>query len=335
MKHKKQLYIGLILLGVLLVAGGLFVGKYGFDRLSKEDCTSLEKFDSLRGECYFECETDAQCEEIAKKVEAELDAYFKDSKSAVGTNKPTAPAPEAPSQTDTSQQDKPQKTYTADETGSEVRGKIYTVTSSQALYPTPSSEDQKLWELFTRIASKQVIAERLETFEVFNDGNNDTAASVWESSKAGKWHMNVNSAFSGERKDLIHTMVHEFGHILTLNSSQVDKTEGACPQITVPEGCVKPGTILNDFHAKFWSKYGEPFSEDGQEVSAPFSEDDFVSEYAASNVIEDLAETFANFVLRPAPSGGSIRDQKIQLFYASPEYVNVRNRIRANLASEL
>jgi len=43
-------------------------------------------------------------------------------------------------------------------------------------------------------------------------------------------------------------------------------------------------------------------------------EDEFVSDYAATNPGEDIAESFATFVLKPAPSGDTLADQKVAFF---------------------
>jgi len=333
LKDKKTRTVALILLMLAILGMGFLVSKYGVNRLSSSDCTKYEQYDALRGECYFECDTDEECEATAKKVEAELDAFFAGSQSKIDTKKPESPAPA--SQDESKPVDTEVKQFTTQDTGSETSGKVYTVTTNQTLSPEPTADDQKLWELFLKVASKPIVAERLETFEVFNDGNNDSAASVWESNTSGKWHMNVNAAFATDKKDMIHTMVHEFGHILTLNSSQVYKTSGACPLITVPEGCIRTGTVLGDFYTKYWQEYGPEAGGESDDPVAEFSEDTFVTEYAATNMIEDLAETFAFFVLRPAPSGSNVKDQKIKFLYDNSEMVSTRNRIRANLASEL
>lgn len=314
----------LLAIASLLMLIGVVV-YYSAGRLSYKDCTTYEKYDSLRGECYFECQSDGECAEIATKVDAELNKFFEGSQSKIATVKPVSPSTQSATTASTTTTP---KTYTAAETGSETSGKIYTVTTNQQLYPKPSDSDNRLWELFASIATNQTIKDRLETFEVFSDSTNDSAASVWESSTPGKWHMNVNAAFADDRKDLIHTMVHEYGHIVTLDTTQVDKTTGACPVLTVPEGCVKAGSVLDGFHNSFWAGYGST-------DEADYSADRFVSEYAASNTVEDLAETFAYFVLRPKPEGTAVKDQKIQKLYNFQNLVNIRDRIRATLGSEL
>jgi hypothetical protein len=59
--------------------------------------------------------------------------------------------------------------------------------------------------------------------------------------------------------------------------------------------------------------------------------DRFVTDYAASNPGEDLAETFTHFVIEDRPTGDSIADQKVQLLWADPDMVSLRDQIRANL----
>ena len=55
----------------------------------------------------------------------------------------------------------------------------------------------------------------------------------------------------------------------------------------------------------------------------------FVSDYAASNPGEDVAEVFAFFIIEPeVPAGNSIADQKIKMMYQNPEMVELRNNIR-------
>jgi hypothetical protein len=60
-----------------------------------------------------------------------------------------------------------------------------------------------------------------------------------------------------------------------------------------------------------------------------------VTEYAASNPSEDLAESFTAFVLQEKPTKSTVgfihSDQKILFFYDFPELVEIRDFIRSNL----
>ncbi len=50
-------------------------------------------------------------------------------------------------------------------------------------------------------------------------------------------------------------------------------------------------------------------------------------EYAATNPVEDIAESWTEFVMRPKPIGTTIADQKEQFFYEYPELVKIRREI--------
>lgn len=56
----------------------------------------------------------------------------------------------------------------------------------------------------------------------------------------------------------------------------------------------------------------------------------FVSGYALLNPDEDMAESFGAFVERPYPSGTSVLDKKIRLFYTNAAFVREREALRAN-----
>ena len=64
-------------------------------------------------------------------------------------------------------------------------------------------------------------------------------------------------------------------------------------------------------------------------------EDDFVSDYAATNVIEDFAESFMVYVIEDAPIGDSVAAEKLRFFEAIPELAAIRDRLRAEFASDL
>jgi hypothetical protein len=367
-------------LGFVALVGAIFGVQYYLQaRLTAEDCTKYEKYDAWSGSCYFDCYDDTECADVQKKIDAELDSFFADSK--VQTAKLDAtPAPVAsstpvaavsaeptvtPSTAETSTTSVAQLTLA--DTESETRGTVYTVTPDQELTPEPDQTAKQLWQLFSKVATREFIASYIQSFEVFSDANNDTMASVWLSTTPTKWHMNVNTAFMNDRKDLIHTMVHELGHVATLNVKEVDPGVASCPHYLLDEGCAKEGSLVNAFYQRYWAKYGalampsrvhaqeseedevpaedeemmettsEPLDDAAPtaEGGAPYNPSEFVSEYAATNPVEDLAETYAFFILRSKPTGSEIKDQKIQMLYTYPELVSVRNRIRGALASEI
>ena len=58
-----------------------------------------------------------------------------------------------------------------------------------------------------------------------------------------------------------------------------------------------------------------------------------MTDYAATNPGEDIAESWTHFVINDKPSGDSIADQKVRFFYDYPELVELRDKIRARLYS--
>jgi hypothetical protein len=94
---------------------------------------------------------------------------------------------------------------------------------------------------------------------------------------------------------------------------------------------------LSRFCARFWrNRYPDESSrDDADPASARYDEDPdaFVTDYAATDPSEDFAESFAYFVLDPAPSGTAEKDRKLQFFWHFPDLVRDREYLRKGLAS--
>ena len=99
------------------------------------------------------------------------------------------------------------------------------------------------------------------------------------------------------------------------------------------------GSTFAEFVARFWPPelIDELFLAEADadwEAWDAFSQrhaDRFVTDYAASNPAEDLAETFTAFVLDPRPTGATIADEKLRFLWNDPGMVELRSRIRAAL----
>ncbi len=327
-KIKKQVYI-LLLIAIIVI----LIGMYFWRLKNADECTKVEKYDIWSDSCYFECDSEEECSALSKKVENELNQTFEDSQFVKPTQKPIAPK----------QNNSVDGLYTNEATGTETNGTTYTVMPDSTLTPEPTREHQELWNLFKRIIGKEKVKKYFVSFEVFNDENNSTAASVWRTTNnASTWHMNMNEAYIDNRKDLVHTLVHEYAHVLTLSGDQVEQIEGACPYIVLAEGCTKDTSYIYRFHQDFWQMYGDEIpSNDGQEQDEVMSfydsqPNNFVSEYAATNLTEDMAESFAYYVLRPLPQDTTTQKNAKVLFYKQyPEFDKMRNTLRAAIGENL
>lgn len=175
--------------------------------------------------------------------------------------------------------------------------------------------------------------------EIFTDGKDNDLAYVTIDDNGKKWRVSIdiNDTFDkkGElSKTFEKTIVHEMFHIISLNYEQMELYKTKINTLEVDEGKTKEFSYLNSFYNKFWVPIKEERKDvdendiDSVETYYSFNKNNFVNSYAATNVVEDIAESFAYFVIDELPSGNNIKDQKIKFFYRYNELVEIRNNIR-------
>ena len=227
-----------------------------------------------------------------------------------------------------------------------ISGDSITLESSS---PAPSAEDREIWNIFTTIIPPSARKDFKE-FHVVNSEDSDTGAHVEQDSEDFKmWNMTVNLAsFYNEGSldnDYVYsTLIHEFAHVLTLSQTQMryypvttsqsilERFAEDCRTNLLHEGCLYENAYLDDFIDIFWadSEYLERVR--NEEVSAfDDSPESFITDYAATNPWEDIAESFTYFVLRPRALGSSIADKKLQFFYDYKELEGLRAEIRSRI----
>lgn len=216
----------------------------------------------------------------------------------------------------------------------------YSVGGGAELSPAPTAEDAAAWATFVKIATPETAAELLTTYSVYEDADDDTHASVAQDAEdPSRWSLEVNAA--GEAGDeLEQTMVHEYAHLLSLNPDEVTVDAPSCTTLQLAEGCAMAGSMLVAFHDQFWAQYGTSapdINNADAEVGADFyqqHEDAFVDDYAATNVVEDFAETYMVFVVEDRPDSDSAVAQKLDFFWDRAGEVERRDRIRTALGWE-
>ncbi|MFT3891720.1 MAG: hypothetical protein QM730_08825 [Anaerolineales bacterium] len=170
------------------------------------------------------------------------------------------------------------------------------------------------------------------------------------------WVLGMDIVDSQDPVDLTYTLVHEYGHLITLNTDQIPASDfyygwsqnpAVCKQFLSPDGCSKPDSYINLFYQKFWKDIFPEWEKDVLNASSNSSDeyraliesfynkhsDQFIREYAATNIHEDLAESFTYFVLEPEPSGYNVDSKKIRFFYNFPELVQFRKQMIQNICS--
>ena len=191
----------------------------------------------------------------------------------------------------------------------------------------------------------KVLVSRLELFVSTSTAEDATDGTATENPDGATWTIALDaregeSALVGgtreDREVFDEVVVHEVGHVLSLNDSQLadDDQEAG---YSADGDRFTMSALLSRFYARFWkNRYPHGSSRDGTDQAAARYEEDpgsFVTDYAATDPSEDFAESFAYFVLDPAPTGTTGKDHKIQFFYHFPDLVRDRDYLRRGLSS--
>jgi hypothetical protein len=221
-------------------------------------------------------------------------------------------------------------------------------------YQADSPAQQRIWAYFAKIIPPDQRRE-IKTFVIGTDGRGGILASIsLLSADLSNWQLNVDIVDAVDPTDMTYTLLHEFGHLLTLDSSQetpdlqllnhpndqqVYATESStCPQFLTSEGCSKPDSYINNFYQKFWVKLFDSWAKINSETDpATYDkqlgefyfghQDQFVTPYSATSPEEDMAESWAHFIFDVKPTGKSIGQQKLLFFYGYPNLVSLRSQI--------
>ncbi|WP_395640320.1 NADH:ubiquinone oxidoreductase subunit 4 (chain M) [Pseudolysinimonas sp.] len=213
---------------------------------------------------------------------------------------------------------------------------IYDVLEDGSLSPEATGTTLEVWDLFREIATPDFAAEVLLQYRVGDAPDSDTLAYVYQDEDPDYWILAANLATAEDRDLLVATLIHEYAHILTLSTDEFDEAGTCAPEEEMAEGCPAPDSAIAGFRDRFWAGYDDApaVDNDDEDVAYEFylaHEDDFVSDYAATNLVEDVAESFMTYVLEESAEGSGVVAQKLQFFDEYPELAAIRERIRADL----
>lgn len=172
-------------------------------------------------------------------------------------------------------------------------------------------------------------------FESAEEGEEVTLAFVNTLDDDGSiFQMSVNAqAVQEDPADARITMVHEFSHVFTALSTQIDRFADpeSCTTYDNGEGCYFDDSLMADWIATFWGDglidEVDPF----EEATADLGQDRcdvnpaFFGAYAASNPEEDFAESFGAYVLQ-LPVDSPEQKAKYDWFDAQPGLVEFKDR---------
>ena len=234
-------------------------------------------------------------------------------------------------------------TLSSDEQGCLVTVSSYSVgiTNVLASYPVRGGqasitdpEDALVWDYLCSILPLEA-RQKIAQFNLFTDGTSNILAYTSPVQVDG---VSDNTRFSisidyydvydenGEKRDwskLTYTILHEYGHVLLEDETQVDLTKGTG---THDPAAFIEGSFRKGFYDTFWSALGDTGVGDYEANPTHY-----VSRYGANYFHEDIADTFAVFVLGGQPQGDTVAEEKLRFFWADPDMAALRAAIRQNL----
>ena len=193
------------------------------------------------------------------------------------------------------------------------------------------------WESLATIAPRSQLAELLlfAGFEPDGDAEADTLAFVNSIDADGSaFQMSVNTIDAvADPDELLLTLAHEFSHVFTATSTQLDRTDEAideCDTWFNGEGCYLDDSLMSAWIDEFWAgpllDGLDPFEESPADTDARCEQNDgFFGPYAATNPEEDFAEAFSAFVLELQPLTDGQAD-RLDWIAEQPGLVEFRDR---------
>lgn len=208
----------------------------------------------------------------------------------------------------------------------------YTVDHGQASISDP--EDAAVWQYLCSILPLEA-RQSITEFNLFTDGYSNVLAytsPIQENGVTDNSRFSINIDYydvydeTGVPRDwskLTYTILHEYGHVLLEDETQVDLSVGS--NTHDPAGYVE-GSFRKAFYDRFWKSLGDTAVEDYEKNPTHY-----VSRYGANYFHEDIADTFAVFVLGGSPAGTTVAEEKLAFFWADPQMVALRTAIRCAL----
>lgn len=301
-------------------------------------CYEFEEYDSEYDECYIDyyCETNEECDEFDKYYDIFLENLDKLDYSEEFENIKYHNHNEELKQSD----ENFITSYNINQNLKISLDSNYEIEENLNKYQENKETHNKIWLRYTNLIPQEMFAQDVSKYILFTDGQEETLAYVRQDEEnIDNWFLVIDiidyEIDSG--KEFTYTLIHETAHILTLNKNQVEYQtyEEDCQTHYISEGCLKENSYFYQFYKEFWNKDLEEQAQKDVEEFYYNNEDKFVTDYAATNPGEDIAESFTKFVLSPKSQNNQIKDNKINFFYQFDELKEIRLQIRQNLDKDL
>lgn len=206
------------------------------------------------------------------------------------------------------------------------------------------SSDLLLWNVVESLSPSLELTKQIGELVVYYDYEDSSSASVQSINDDNSlWSIEINYAAVEDFEEFVPTVIHEYAHILSLQDSQTVSVNEAsdisqsCATLLLAEGCLSNDSYLNGFYKSFWSALPEEESTREKSLNEAASyfemnQNDFVSEYATTNTIEDFAESYRSFVLDDRSTKETVASMKINFLYNFADLAQYRLSIRQTIA---
>ncbi len=228
-------------------------------------------------------------------------------------------------------------TLYAVENGELRKIKDFSVKNNLKAYQQDIGKHMEMWAFYKNLIPENQL-HFVKEFEVFYGGNSLAGYVVELEDGSKKWRTGLaidladNLNESDLSSEFAYTCIHEFGHILTLNETQMANETGGCSTFQPFEGCTNADAYINELYNIGWKDiYAEHQRLDEDDIFDFYSkyQNRFVTDYAATNPGEDIAEVFTHFVIEDNErNGNTIAAKKIQAMYDRPELIELRRHMR-------
>jgi len=220
-----------------------------------------------------------------------------------------------------------------------------------------SSMAQDYFNTINNTLPKDLIDKYVVSLRLFTDGKDGDLGGLNQMNESvDSWQfdldtadVNIYSKDSIKILDYTHTLIHEYGHLLTLNPSQIELTDDMIQDdnkgYLTSEGYALKDSYLEIFVKQFWDDELllewdniDNKKNENKRVKLLYEfylshRDNFVTDYAAESPEEDIAEAWTFFVLSDKPDTNTVKNQKVIFFYQFPELVEDRQKMRLNIKS--
>ncbi|MBB6453771.1 hypothetical protein HNQ94_002222 [Salirhabdus euzebyi] len=210
---------------------------------------------------------------------------------------------------------------------------------------------EEIWSIVDNIIPVEK-RDMLEVLILYTDGEQNELASVEPmESDPRKWILNIDVMDVDNKYNFVNTIVHEYGHLLTLNDTQIntindpylkennpalfEELQTTCSSYFTDYGCSKETAYISAFYKQFWEhdleevwEWIDPYNEFDVYQFYLEHEDHFLHDYAATSIYEDIAESWTYFVFSDRIDHPTyVWEEKVNFFYQYPELVEIRAEI--------